>query len=182
MNLSRKAIIDTSVLLSLYYLGLLEFLNLFYYEVRVPREVEREFLDKKNDEIERSKRYNFLENFYTTHQSWFTRCNEYDDAIIQLYLTEKNIDKGEAEIFAQSQSLSNVHELLLDENTARQLAVRDNIKHHGVLYILANLELGFNIGEYRNHIEKLKKINIGRFSEKIINIVYETELKLRFGK
>jgi predicted nucleic acid-binding protein len=173
----QYAIIDTSVLITLYYLNLLDYLKLFYLEVRVPREVEREFLENPKDELERSKRFDFLLKFYDTNKSWFIPCNEYGSDIISLYLTEKNLDKGEAEVFAQNQALGSIHELLLDENKGRKVAKNEDVKHHGVLYILARLELRFGVCSYFESIKKLQSLNVGRFSKKIIKLVYEQEKK-----
>lgn len=174
-HLPYYAIIDTSVLITLYSLNLLDYLKLFYLEVRVPREVEREFLENPKDELERSFRFDFLAKFYDTNNSWFIQCNEYGSDIVTLYLTEKKLDKGEAEVFAQNQALGSVHELLLDENAGRKVANNEDLKHHGVLYILARLELHFGVCSYFDSIKKLQTLNVGRFSERIIKLVYEQE-------
>lgn len=83
-----KAIIDTSVLLTLYSLGLLDKLNLFYSEVRIPREVEKEFLDLKDDELEQTQRVNYILNFYELNKSWFIRCNEYSSDFVLIWYTK----------------------------------------------------------------------------------------------
>jgi predicted nucleic acid-binding protein len=171
--LRECAIIDTSVLITLYYLNLLDYLKLFYFEVRVPREVEREFLENPKDELERSYRFDFLAKFYDTNNSWFIQCNQYGSDIVAIYLTEKKLDKGEAEVFAQNQALGSIHELLMDENDGRKVANSEAIKHHGVLYILAKLELYFGICNYFDCIKELQLLKVGRFSEKIIKLVYE---------
>jgi predicted nucleic acid-binding protein len=166
------AIIDTSVLLSLYYLDLLKFLNLIYNEVRIPREVEREFLVKNKNSEEQSNRFEYITGFYKNHGSWFFQCNEYGEDLVQIYLTEKELDKGEAEVFAQNQALGSSHELLLDERSGRKVAQRESIIHHGVLYILASLDLKLKICDYYLTVATLKEMNIGRFSDKIIDNVY----------
>jgi len=176
----RQAIIDTSVLLSLYHLNLLHFLSLLYLEVRVPREVEKEFLENPKDEIEKSSRYDFIAKFYDTNRSWFSPCNEYGFDLVEIYLADKELDKGEAEVFAQNQSLGSSHELLLDERKGRQVAKSESVKHHGVLYILANLDLRFQCCTYYESLKELKKANIGRFSDTIVNLVYETEREQLF--
>lgn len=172
-NIARKSVIlDTSVLIVLYHFDLLKYLNLFYSTARVPREVEREFLRNHPDGKERTKRYNFLADFYMQNASWFIPCNEYGSDIVELYLTEKGIDKGEAEAFAQNQALGSVSEILLDERNARKLAKNKKIKHHGVLYILANLEVKFQLCNYLETV-KIASEELGTFfSEKIIKEVY----------
>ena len=167
------AIIDTSVLLSLYYLDLLNFLNLIYNEVRIPREVEREFLEKNRNSEEQNIRFESITKFYKNHASWFFQCNEYGEDLVQIYLTEKELDKGEAEVFAQNQALGSNHELLLDERAGRKVAHRESIIHHGVLYILASLEIKLQVCDYYFTVATLKEMKIGRFSDKIIDQVYQ---------
>jgi predicted nucleic acid-binding protein len=162
------AIIDTSVLLSLYYLDLLNFLNLIYNEVRIPREVERDFLEKNRNYEEQNVRFEFITRFYKNHAPWFFQCNEYGEDLVQIYLTEKDLDKGEAEVFTQNQALGSNHELLLDERAGRKVAQQESIIHHGVLYILACLDLKLKVCDYYMTVATLKEMNIGRFSDKII--------------
>ena len=168
----RKAIIDTSVLISLYHLNFLSLLNLIYFQVKVPSRVEGEFLDKPTREYEKSLRFKYLTEFYNQNGSWFTKCNEYGSDLVQLYLTE-NIDEGEAEVFAQNQSLGSIYELLLDEKKGRKIAESKLIKHHGVLHILANFELRYKCCDYLKSVQKLKKETRDRFDSNIIAKVYE---------
>lgn len=174
-QLPERAIIDTSVLISLYELKLLNYLNLIYYEVRVPREVEREFLYNLKNEAKKSERFAFLTNFYDIHNSWFQPCNEYGSDIVEIYLTDKRLDRGEAEAFAQNQALGTVYELLLDEKKGRKIAKSEFIKHHGVLYILAKFDLRFQLCKYEESLKRLETKNIGNFSAKIIETVYQKE-------
>lgn len=172
-NYQRVAILDTSVLIVLYHLELLKYLNLFYNLIRIPREVEKEFLTKHKNQQECSKRYEFLESFYKKNNSWFIRCNEYNSDDIRIYSSQKGIDLGEAEAFAQNQVLGNNHEILLDERQARKLAKSNKIHHHGVLYILANLDLKFKICNYFEAVEKVKIEMKTYFSDDIIRKVYQ---------
>jgi len=167
-----RAIIDTSVLLSLYHLNLLESLKLLYRTVRVPRKVEEEFLINNEDENERSKRFNFLMDFYEQQNSWFIQCTEYGSDLVQIYLTDKRLDEGEAEVFAQNQSFDSTHELLLDEKAGRNVAKSEYVKHHGVLYVLANLDHRYKCCNYYECIVSLQDNRIGRFTSEIINKVY----------
>ncbi len=59
----KSVILDTSVLIVLYHFDLLKYLNLFYNKVRIPREVESEFLNKNKDEDERTKRVQIFRKF-----------------------------------------------------------------------------------------------------------------------
>ena len=170
-----KAILDTSVLLTLYSLNLFQYLMFLYDEVRIPREVEREFLYNIKDFAEQNKRFDFISNFYEKHRVWCKPCNEYGSDLVALYLSNKKIDKGEAEVFAQNQALGSVYELLLDENEGRKVAKSQQWQHHGVLYILAKLEIRLQLCDYYKSLRILKSKGIGRFSEDIIKQVYEIE-------
>ena len=169
----KVAILDTSVLIVLYHLGLLDYLNLFYNLIRIPREVEKEFLTKHPNQQERSKRFEFLTLFYEKNKSWFVRCNEYNTMDVELYKSQRGIDAGEAEVFAQNQALGNNHEILLDEKQARSFAKSNKIHHHGVLFILANMDIKFKICDYYDSIEKVRKEMKTYFSDEIIDKVYK---------
>ncbi len=167
------AILDTSVLLVLYHLEKLEYLNLFYRIVRVPRAVEEEFLNSSQiSEQEKSKQYDFLTYMYEKHGAWFKPCNEYNTDLVKIYESEKGIDRGEAEVFAQNQVFGDTHELLLDEKRARSFAEKSNYKFHGVLYILAIMDLRFKILDYFESVSKVKKELKTFLSDKIIRAVY----------
>ncbi|MEA3495238.1 MAG: hypothetical protein U9R42_04305 [Bacteroidota bacterium] len=168
----KSAILDTSVLMVLYHLNLLQYLHLFYNKVRIPREVEREFLEKNKNSIERSKRFEFLMNFYLKNKTWFIRCNEYNTDLVKIYLSVKGIDKGEAEAFAQNQAFGNIHEILLDEKQARKFANMENIQHHGVLFILANLDIKYGACNYFDAVKTAKNELKTFFSKKITIQVY----------
>lgn len=166
------AIVDTSVLLSLTELDLLQYLKLFYQEVRVPRQVEREFIEIAK--ATKNKRYAFLMSFYESNRSWFIPCNEYESALVELYLTNKKLDRGEAEVLAQNQALGSVHELLLDEKEGRKAAQKDKAQYHGVLYILARLDLNFKICNYFESIALLRDKGINnRMTDSLIRQVYD---------
>lgn len=175
-----SAIIDTSVLISLYQLDLLSYLNLFYKIIRVPRAVEEEFLTKHPDEIEKSRRFDFLLSFYEINSSWFVRCNEYSSDLISIYLTDKKLDIGEAEVFAQNQAFSNTHEVLLDERKGRIVAAEEQNELHGVLFFIANLELRYNACDYYQCINILKERFRSRFSDSIVDEVYKVEKEKLF--
>src|SRR3990167_6962395 len=142
----RKAIIDTSVLISLYHLDLLRFLKLIYFQVKVPAKVEEEFFRKPTREYEKSLRFKFLTEFYNQNGSWFTKCNEYGSDLIQLFL---------------------------DEKEGRKIAESKFIKYHGVLYILANFHIRYGCCDYFKSVQKLKEETRDRFDSNIIAKVYE---------
>lgn len=169
-----SAIIDTSVLIYLYRLDLLDKLHMFYNEVLVPRKVEFEFLNKI-DQSEKNKRLDYLERLYT-NSSWLKRCQEYDDNTVFFYLQISKMNEGESEVFAQCQVLGKVHKVLIDEKIARQVAEQYFFDKRGFLSLLAQMDIVYNFCHYFESVEKLKKESNARFSETIINKAW-TEIK-----
>lgn len=175
-----KAILDTSALISLYNLDFLNDLRLVYAEVRIPREVQREFLDKIS-EIEKSKRFDFILNFYKENESWFLPCSEYGEDLISIYLTEEGMDRGESEVLAQNQALDSLYQVIIDEKIAKQIAKNKSFKVHGVLSIIAELCIRFQRKDYFECTEYLIEKQNFNISQKIIKLVYEQKIKEIFG-
>ena len=172
MKQLRKAILDTSPLICLYNLNILSNLNLIYEEVRIPRAVQEEFFEKVS-ENEKTKRFQFLSNFYAQNNSWFIPCNEYGEDLVQIYLADKKMDRGESEALAQNQFYDSLFELILDEKVAREIAKNNSFEFHGVLYILAILSIKFGIIDYRKATTYLKNEQNFRLNEKIIEKAYQ---------
>lgn len=172
--MKKNAIIDTSVLICLHHLKLLQNLNLVFSKVFVPREVEKEFLTKHKEKLIQSIRYEFLEKFYLKHSVWFEKCQAYNSDIIKIYQMEKKLDAGEIEVFAQNQEKGNNNILLLDEKQARKVAERNNLAKNGVLYVLAFFDVNFKIVNYFEAVDILRIELNTRFSDRIIKTVYNT--------
>lgn len=166
------AIIDTSVLLCLFRLNILDKLNLLFSEIRVPRKVESEFLFR-TDPTEASARFKFITSFYESHRGWFIRCNEYDSATVEIYIKIEKLDPGESEVFAQNQYLENAHTLLIDEKKARKVALKKQSTVHGFLFILASLDIKYGICDYQKGITILQKEGLGHFPETLVKSVYQ---------
>ena len=169
----KQVILDTSVLIVLHHLNLLKYLNLIYNSVLLPKEVINEFIrgPKNEAEYEKTKRYDFLEKFLLENQEWIKKCVDYAREDVEIYLNE-GLDKGESEAIAQNQANGNIHEVLIDEKKGRKFAKNLNIRIHGVLYILAVMELKFGIIDYHKSVHKvIKDLNV-RFSQEIIDSVY----------
>lgn len=182
-----KAILDSSVLISLYNLNLIHNLKLLYNKIYIPREVEKEFLNIK-DLNESINRYNYFNKFCEENNSWFIRCNQYSDSIINLYLKElqkkkpEKSNKGEAEVLAQNDSLNQENDLLLDDKDACEIALKNNHPKHGTLYILSILDLKYKICNYKNSVEIIKKKLNFRASKKLSELVYnESVIKIKKG-
>ncbi len=168
----KKVILDTSPLICLYQLDLLDYLHLFYNEVFIPREVEREFLENNPDFFERERRFRFLSEFYYKHSVWFKQCNLYSEDLIRIYLSEKGIDSGEAEVFAQNQALGSSNILLIDERNARKLAKKLKLTFNGVLFIIATMEIKFSLCNYKSVVSELKNKFGFSLNEETIKFVY----------
>ncbi len=171
---------DTSALISLYNLQSLEHLSLMYEEVRIPREVEREFLDKVSED-EKTRRFAFIAKFYDINQSWFVPCLDYGSDLIEIYLASDGMDRGEAEVLAQNQSLDNLYEVIIDESIARGVAQSKSFKVHGVLYLLAVLSIRFQKIDYNASVDYLIKEQNFRLKSKVANQVYEKVRKEILG-
>lgn len=169
------AIIDTSVLLCLFRLNILDKLNLLFSEIRVPRKVEAEFLYRPDPE-ETSERYKFISSFYESHSGWFIQCNEYDSGVVKLYMSIERLDAGESEVFAQNQYLDNSNILLFDEKKARKVAGNKNLSVHGVLFILASLDIKYQLCNYRESIKILHSHKLAMCSEKTMQDAYDKVL------
>lgn len=177
MKKIEQAILDTGVLRSLYYLQLTQYLSLFYEKVLIPRAVEREFFAIA-DEADRNQRFAFLMNAYESFGAWLSRCNNYDEEQISLFLAtakplEKKLHRGEAEVFVQNQTLGNTSELLIDEKIARRYAKNIKIQPRGTLYILAKIDLNLKGCNYFASARQLKDQHGVFLNENIIIQVYE---------
>ncbi|RME18902.1 MAG: hypothetical protein D6799_02355 [Bacteroidetes bacterium] len=170
MKLADGCILDTSVLLSLYHLKLIEQLKLLYNEVRIPQSVEMEFLNLKYKK-EKEERFYLLNKLYEENAVWFKKCNVYSSDLVEIYRNDK-LDKGESEVLAQNQELGGNYVVLIDEKRARKKAKSINFKLNGTLYILACLDLKIGVCKYEQCVEELKRENIGRFSDDVIKEVY----------
>ena len=168
MRNKNKAILDTSVLLSLYVTELLPYLNLIYKEVLIPEAVEKEFISRNKNE-----RFKFLFQFYRDQSTWFKKCPNIDISLVRLLQTNRSIGAGEIEAIAQNLTLESEYEVLLDDLKARKISREFNLIHHGTLYLIGMLDIGLKICNYRSVIEQLKQELNFRASEKIIKKVYD---------
>lgn len=172
MNKYDGCILDTSVLISLYTLDLVDKLYLLFNEVRIPVAVEREFLNRVDEE--RDTRFKFINEMYDKNQIWFKKCNEYGSDLVEIFLSSK-LDEGEAEVLAQNQALQGSYITLIDERRARNVAKhKSNFRVHGTLYILANLDIKLQACDYYKCVEYLRKKIKMRFKDKLVDEVYKS--------
>lgn len=172
------SVIDTSVLITFYQLKSIHFLGYLFNEVYVPLTVEKQFLKKETEQ-----RFDFLLKFYEENQ-WFKKCQTYQDDVIGLLLTDKNVDEGEREAIAQYKKIQSDLEIeegrihcIIDERYARAVAAGMNIEIKGTLYLLAKLHFLGHL-DYFTIVRELR--NTRRFSKKYIKAAFE-KVKLEMG-
>lgn len=157
------AILDNSVLRALYHLSLFEKLNLLYQRVLIPESVQREFL-AVSDILEQTRRFQFLTYALHEHRHWFQVCREHDTSLMRILMAERTegghqLDEGEAEALSQNSVLGNIADVLLDERRGRRYASCANIQHHGVLHILAVLDVRLRACDYFQSVDSLVKVH-----------------------
>lgn len=138
----------------------------------IPEAVEKEFLQNNKLATSTTERFGYIFSFYDTHSVWFRKCTDYNQADIDLYLTEPGIDEGEAEVFAQYQVRGSQHHLLLDERTARKFAESRDIPKNGVLVILALLDIRLKVCDYWECIQELTTITF-HITETLAKKIYK---------
>lgn len=168
----KRAIIDNSALRALYLLNRVSLLHLMYDEVLVPRAVEKEFLNVSNSS-QRQERTDFLLHFYEENASWFIRCNEYDQSLMQLFQMIDNIHEGEFEVMAQNVFLGAVHQIILDDKAARKFGQQQSYKICGTLSVLARLDLQFSCLDYNHSVQMLINEFQSFYSENVITQAYQ---------
>jgi predicted nucleic acid-binding protein len=88
-------------------------------------------------------------------------------------LSEKGINPGEAEVFAQNQALGSGNILLIDETNARKLALKLELTFNGVLFVIATMDIKFSICNYSQVVSKLKSEFGFSLTDKIIRKAFQ---------
>jgi len=160
--------VDSSFLDSLYNIDALKYLASVFSEVRIPEQVEREFLSVKN--TDRDKRLEYL-LFNYERFLWLKKCNTYNNDDILILSSEPGMDQGEVEVIAQTKKLGlevvDPAGLIsgIDEKRGREIAGKHSIPVMGVLKVLAIMHFqGFL--KYFDSVTTLRK-HRKRFSESI---------------
>jgi len=170
------AILDNSVIRALYHLSLFEKLNLLYQRVLIPESVQREFL-AVSDPFEQTRRFRFLTYALDEHRRWFQVCREHDTSLMKILMAARaagghQLDEGEAEALSQNSVLGNIADVLLDERRGRKYASTANIPHHGVLHILAVLDVRLRACDYFQVVDALVNTHGVFFSSNVIEYVH----------
>jgi predicted nucleic acid-binding protein len=132
-----RCTIDSSCVIALDHLDLLPQLSLLFSRVLVPKAV-REDLFKRRATKDRVQllfdNYAFLE-----------RCDAYEKGAVDFLLAERARqgmrDRGEVEAVVQASELGAT--VIVDDPWGRELAARDDLDHHGTVWVLQRFyELG----------------------------------------
>ncbi len=166
------AVTDTSVLINLHHLELLNSLSLFYRQVLVPSPVRTQFLSR-DDTRSREIALDVL-----TRRGFFSPCDDYDSIEVDRFKT-LNMDEGEAEALSQLKS-RNADVLLIDEKIGRNVATRERRRVNGTASILARLHLN-GVAEYWSCINRLRSESRFIITDKIANQALDNALKEQIG-
>ncbi|MBI1804570.1 MAG: hypothetical protein HY033_02770 [Ignavibacteriae bacterium] len=158
------AVADTSVLIHLHHLGLLEYLSHLYSGVLVPSPVRTEFL-RRDKNGARELALNVL-----TTRGLFTRCDDYDSNEVDLLRTLK-MKGAEAEALSQLKK-QNADVLLIDEKIGRSVAERERRSVKGTIGILASFSR-LEFVEYFPAVERLRKELSFRISDEVVREALE---------
>lgn len=151
----RRAVADTSVLIALEELDLLEKLSLFYGTVLVPAGVRGEFLrgEEKLASPEPSKSLTTL-----IEQPPFAPCDDYDTAKVMILL--ERLDSGEAEALAQCDARA-PDDLLMDDARGRRLAEQAGHRPVGTQFLVARFHVMGIVTDYEaswRHLQSVGKL------------------------
>ncbi len=141
------AVIDSSCVIGLLHLKLLDKLNWRYNTIYIPGNVRRE-ISKKRDARNKLKK---LMNKYG-----ITKCNAYDAASLKLLLVDEHIGSGEAEAIIQARE-KNAGTIFIDEKKARKIAERHGLQTKGILGLLLDLKRVGEIKTIKPSILKLQQ-------------------------
>ena len=140
----RKALIDTSVLIALHKVDLIEKLSILWTEIKIPIGVKAEFTRKGKALIMRK----LLRKF-------FVLCKVSDEFSVE-WLIKEGLGHGEAEVIAQAKE-TGVKEVIIDEIRARKYAGYHGLKVIGSIGILRELEKVGIISDVSMIVDKLRK-------------------------
>lgn len=147
------AVIDTSVLITLEAVGLLEHLDQLFHSVHVPAAVRAEFLGDEEHRLGTS------DAALTTilERPPFTPCDTYD--FTNLELLKEALGDGEAEVIEQSQKVR-AGIVLIDERRGRRVAEQRMLVVRGAARIVAQLHVAGFCGDYAMAINRARQVGV----------------------
>lgn len=147
------AVVDTSVLITLEAVGLLEHMDQLFHAIHVPAAVRAEFLAEEERLL--SKSGAALRTIFD--RAPFRACDAFDP--VSLELLRGILDPGEAEAIEQRQQLGTGF-VLIDERRGRQVAQERMIEVRGAARIIAQLHLAGFCANYSAAIQDARSKGI----------------------
>lgn len=151
-----EIIIDSSSIMALLSLNLLQQLELLYKKIHIPFQVL--------EEVSRKGRSRYQLN-NLMKRTTFQKCIVIKKEQVELLQADKKLDSGEAQAIVQAKE-KGVNILLIDEKKARRIAQGYEIKVIGILAILCRFKQLQIISDVKSCIKILKRKNF-RFSPEI---------------
>src|SRR6185437_9999616 len=150
------AVVDSSALINLVHLGLIQNLRLYFDEIYVPKMVQTE--------VNRKGRFRYrLNKLYK--QRVLTRCLAGNRVNVKLLAP---LDEGEAEALVQASEIG-AHVFIGDEPPAREMSERRGLRPIGTARLLARFHLEGYSDEPRLLVQRLRNEVAFRISDEIVD-------------
>lgn len=137
----RTAVIDNDTLVyltKLKHLKIFDSLRLLFQQIHIPQEIKREYEIQQGSEPDRV----WILDRLRPNEGFYSFCTRYDKLVLTIIQGEKNIHKGEAEVFAQQKQV-NAHYILSDDLKFHKAikAIDSKVKILTTLHIVAMLDI-----------------------------------------
>lgn len=130
---------DTLVYLTkLKHLKIFDSLRSLFQQIHIPQEIKREYEIQQSREPDRA----YVLERLRPNEGFYSFCTRYDKIVLTIIQGEKDIHKGEAEVFAQQKEV-NAHYILSDHLRFHRAikAIDSNVKILTTLHIIAMLDI-----------------------------------------
>ena len=137
----RTAVIDNDTLVyltKLKHLKIFDSLRSLFQQIHIPQEIKKEYEIQQCREPDRA----YVLERLRPNEGFYSFCTRYDKIVLTIIQGEKDIHKGEAEVFAQQKAV-NAHYILSDDLRFHRAikAIDSNVKILTTLHIIAMLDI-----------------------------------------
>lgn len=137
----RTAVIDNDTLVyltKLKHFKIFDSLRSLFQQIHIPQEIKREYEIQQGREPDRV----WILDRLRPNEGFYSFCTRYDKIVLTIIQGEKDIHKGEAEVFAQQKEV-NAHYILSDDLKFHRAikAIDSNVKILTTLHIIAMLDI-----------------------------------------
>jgi predicted nucleic acid-binding protein len=137
----RTAVIDNDTLVyltKLKHLKIFDSLRSLFQQIHIPQEIRREYEIQQGREPDRV----WILDRLRPNEGFYSFCTRFDKIVLTILQGEKDIHRGEAEVFAQQKEV-NAHYILSDDSRFRRAikAIDSNVKVLTTLHIIAMLDI-----------------------------------------